>query len=124
MKIKSISEPKIVKIHIDLENKLKQGEKISVQFMGGAMIPKEDDDENCFASMNLLMKNTSDKIIVSLLVQSKVVCPVTESGKKSRQDLIKTEVFPKLIDKIKEIYNLLGEDTIVKLPNFPELNLN
>ena len=124
MKIKSITEPKIVKLHIDLENKPKQGEKISVQFMGGAMIPTEEDDEKCFASMNLLMKNNDDKIIVSMMVQSKVICPITKNEKESRQDLIKKEVFPELIAKIKEIYNLVGENTIAKLPNFPELDFS
>lgn len=88
------------------------------------MIPKNEDDEGCFASMNLLMKNNADKVMFSLMVQSKVVCPVLENDKKSRESLIKDEAFPKLIDKLKEIYNQLEENTIIKFPDLPDLNLS
>lgn len=124
MKIKSIGEPKIVKLHVDLEDKIKQGEQISLQVMGGVMIPQNEDDDECFASMNLLMKNNVDKVMFSLMIQSKVVCPALENDKKSREILIKDAAFPKLIDKLKEIYNQLEENTIIKLPDLPDLNLS
>lgn len=119
MGIKDMGEPRIVKLNVDFGKEISKGEKLSVQFTGGAIVPKEESNNECFASMTLLIKTASDKVIFLLMVQCKVLCFVEKNEKDTREDLIKKEVFPKLIDWISDFYNDMGEKTVLKLPNFP-----
>ena len=121
--IKEIGNPKIIKLNIDLEKKLEKGEKLTAQFIGGVMVPKENKDDVCYASMNFLIKTASEKIIVSLMIQSKVICKIEKKETESRESCIKNEVLPKLIEWIKDYYNKLSDNTIIKLPDFPVMNL-
>ena len=121
--IKEIGTPKIIKLNIDLEKKLQKGEKLTAQFIGGVMVPKEIKDDVCYASMNFLIKTASEKIIVSLMIQSKVVCTIEKNETEPRDISIKNQVFPTLVDWIKSYYNKLCDNTIIKLPDFPVMNL-
>ena len=120
--IKEIEEPKIIKLNIDLDRTLKKGERLTAQFTGGIMIPKEDSNEICFASMNLLIKNENEQVIISLMIQSKVICSRDSSDEKSRDEMIKEKVFPKLLKGLSDYYNTISVNTVVKLPDFPALN--
>ena len=120
--IKEIEEPKIIKLNIDLDRTLKKGERLTAQFTGGIMIPKEDSNEICFASMNLLIKNENEQVIISLMIQSKVICSRNSSDEKSRDEMIKEKVFPKLLKGLSDYYNTISVNTVVKLPDFPALN--
>ncbi len=120
--IKEIEDPKIIKLNIDLDRTLKKGERLTAQFTGGIMIPKEDSNEICFASMNLLIKNENEQVIISLMIQSKVICSRDSSDEKSRDEMIKEKVFPKLLKGLSDYYNTISVNTVVKLPDFPALN--
>ena len=122
--IKKIEEPRIIKLNIDLDGTLKKGERLTAQFSGGIMIPKEDFNEVCFASMNLLIKNENEQVIISLMVQTKVICSRENSENKSRDEMIKENVFPTLVKSLNAYYNNISDNTIVKLPDFPALNMD
>ena len=122
--IKEIEEPKIIKLNIDLDRTLEKGERLTAQFSGGIMIPKEDLNESCFASMNLLIKNENEQVIISLMVQSKVICSRENADNKSRDEMIKEKVFPKLVKSLNAYYNNISANTVVKLPEFPALNMD
>lgn len=116
----NIIEPKISRLEINLENNLKDPQKISVKLNATIIIPKDEKDKKYLVIESLEM--ATDKKVK--LLSMEVRCPVSYSDEETLtleeyQEKIKNEIFPILYKKIQDIVDFLSDKTTVELPSLP-----
>ena len=116
----NIIEPKISRLEINLENNLKDPQKISVKLNATIIIPKDEKDKKYLVIESLEMATDIKVKLLSMEVR----CPVSYSDEETLtleeyQEKIKNEIFPILYKKIQDIVDFLSDKTTVELPSLP-----
>ena len=107
----NIIEPKISRLEINLENNLKDPQKISVKLNATIIIPKDEKDEMA-----------TDKKVK--LLSMEVRCPVSyddepELTSEQYQERIKNKIFPIIYQKIQDALDYFSDKTTIELPSIP-----
>ena len=113
-------EPKISKLEINLENRLKDSQKISVRLNANIIMPK--DEKNKKYLVTEIIEMTTDKKLRILSME--VRCPVSyedepELTSEQYQERIKTEIFPIIYQKILDVLDYFSDKTTIELPSIP-----
>ncbi len=116
----NIMEPKISKLEINLENRLKDSQKISVRLNANIIMPK--DEKNKKYLVTEILEMTTDKKLRILSME--VRCPVSyedepELTSEQYQERIKTEIFPIIYQKILDVLDYFSDNTTIELPSIP-----
>ena len=116
----NIIEPKISRLEINLENNLKDPQKISVKLNATIIIPKDEKDKKYIVIESLEM--ATDKKVK--LLSMEVRCPVSyedepELTSEQYQERIKTEIFPIIYQKILDVLDYFSDKTTIELPSIP-----
>jgi hypothetical protein len=116
----NIMEPKISKLEINLENRLKDSQKISVRLNANIIMPK--DEKNKKYLVTEILEMTTDKKLRILSME--VRCPVSyedepELTSEQYQERIKTEIFPIIYQKILDVLDYFSDKTTIELPSIP-----
>ena len=116
----NIMEPKISKLEINLENRLKDSQKISVRLNANIIMPKDEKDKKYLVTESLEM--ATDKKVK--LLSMEVRCPVSyedepELTSEQYQERIKTEIFPIIYQKILDVLDYFSDNTTIELPSIP-----
>jgi hypothetical protein len=116
----NIMEPKISKLEINLENRLKDSQKISVRLNANIIMPK--DEKNKKYLVTEIIEMTTDKKLRILSME--VRCPVSyedepELTSEQYQERIKTEIFPIIYQKILDVLDYFSDKTTIELPSIP-----
>ena len=116
----NIMEPKISKLEINLENRLKDSQKISVRLNANIIMPK--DEKNKKYLVTEIIEMTTDKKLRILSME--VRCPVSyedepELTSEQYQERIKTEIFPIIYQKIVDVLEYFSDKTTIELPSIP-----
>lgn len=115
-----VLEPKISKVDLDFERTLKDSQEINVNLNANITYSNKNNDKYLITEKLEMFLNNGKKIFII-----EAVCPVVfeqkdEKNKINRQEIIKTEIFPILYKKIKEISDFLLSNATVELPSLPE----
>jgi len=116
----NMMEPKISKLEINLENRLKDNQTISVKLNANIIMPKDEKDKKYLVTESLEM--ATDKKVK--LLSMEVRCPVSyedepELTSEQYQERIKTEIFPIIYQKIVDVLEYFSDKTTIELPSIP-----
>lgn len=116
----NIMEPKISKLEINLKNRLKDSQKISIRLNANIIMPK--DEKNKKYLVTEILEMTTDKKLRILSME--VRCPVSyedepELTSEQYQERIKTEIFPIIYQKILDVLDYFSDKTTIELPSIP-----
>lgn len=116
----NIIEPKISRLEINLENNLKDPQKISVKLNATIIIPKDEKDKKYLVIESLEM--ATDKKVK--LLSMEVRCPVSyddepELTSEQYQERIKNKIFPIIYQKIQDALDYFSDKTTIELPSIP-----
>jgi len=116
----NMMEPKISKLEINLENRLKDNQTISVKLNANIIMPKDEKDKKYLVTESLEM--ATDKKVK--LLSMEVRCPVSyedepELTSEQYQERIKTEIFPIIYQKILDVLDYFSDKTTIELPSIP-----
>ena len=116
----NMMEPKISKLEINLENNLKDPQKISVKLNATIIIPKDEKDKKYLVIESLEM--ATDKKVK--LLSMEVRCPVSyddepELTSEQYQERIKNKIFPIIYQKIQDALDYFSDKTTIELPSIP-----
>ena len=111
----NIMEPKISKLEINLKNRLKDSQKISIRLNANIIMPKDEKNKK-------YLEMTTDKKLRILSME--VRCPVSyedepELTSEQYQERIKTEIFPIIYQKILDVLDYFSDKTTIELPSIP-----
>ena len=116
----NIIEPKISRLEINLENNLKDPQKISVKLNATIIIPKDEKDKKYLVIESLEM--ATDKKVK--LLSMEVRCPVSyddepELTSEQYQERVKNKIFPIIYQKIQDALDYFSDKTTIELPSIP-----
>ena len=116
----NIMEPKISKLEINLENRLKDSQKISVRLNANIIMPK--DEKNKKYLVTEILEMTTDKKLRILSMEVK--CHVSyedepELTLEQYQERIKNKIFPIIYQKIVDVLEYFSNKTTIELPSIP-----